>query len=297
MAHEIQAAAIDGAGAAFGRKPKHTLAIGAPCPNCEAPLAGPWCHSCGQSAEDFHRSLWRLTTEALGGMFEIESRLWLTLPDLFIRPARLTRRYLDGRRVAQIPPFRLFLIVVVLVFLVGGLQPQHRLTSLNLSGDINSLSFDTAHAQAAAPGRGPDAWFVSRLQAAAKDPNRFVGTMLEWAQRLAILALPISAAMLGLMFFWRRGVYLFDHLIFSMHSLSFQGLVISAVMLGGLVTDQSGWLLLVSPAHLYLHMKGTYSLGVFGTLTRMLVLFVGSFFTFLLAVVGLVLIGLYEVGG
>ena len=36
----------------------------------------------------------------------------------------------------------------------------------------------------------------------------------------------------ALMFFWRRGVYMFDHLIFSMHSLSFQGLLVALAMAG-----------------------------------------------------------------
>ena len=67
---------------------------------------------------------WRAKT--IEGVFELDSRLWRTLPDLVLHPARLTRRYLDGHRVAQIPPFRLFLIVVVLVFLAAGLGPPHK---------------------------------------------------------------------------------------------------------------------------------------------------------------------------
>src|SRR6185437_13008709 len=103
------------------RAPKHALPLGAPCPNCSTALAGPWCQACGQSSDDFHRSLRKLAGEALEGFFELDSRLWRTLPDLALKPARLTRRYLDGQRVAQIPPFRMFLIVVVIVFLAVSL--------------------------------------------------------------------------------------------------------------------------------------------------------------------------------
>src|SRR5690348_1239433 len=121
MALELEAAATDSLGAFLRRRPKHALPVGSPCPNCATTLQGPWCHACGQSAEDFHRSLWRLMVEALGGVFEFDSRLWRTLPNLILRPARLTRQYLDGHRAPQAPPFRTFLIVVVLVFLVGSL--------------------------------------------------------------------------------------------------------------------------------------------------------------------------------
>jgi hypothetical protein len=137
---------------------------------------------------------------------------------------------------------------------------------------------------------------VTRLNAAAKNPVQFESVLTEWAQRLAVLALPMSAALLGLMFFWRRGVYMFDHLIFSMHSLSFQGLLVALVMAGSQLSGWCGWLLLAAPVHLFAHLKGAYGLGVFGTLARMLVLFIGSVIGFAAALVGLVFIGLVETG-
>ena len=51
-----------------------------------------------------------------------------------------------------------------------------------------------------------------------------------------------------------------------------------------------------SPVHLFAHLRGAYGLGVVGTLARMLVLFVGSVIGFGAALVGLVFIGLVEVG-
>ena len=120
---------------------------------------------------------------------------------------------------------------------------------------------------------------------------------MGWAQRLAVLALPMSAALLGLMFFWRRGVYLFDHLIFSMHSLSFQGLLLSVTMLGALLSDWFQVLLIAAPVHLFVHLRGVYRLGVLATLWRILALAVGSVIALVLALAGLVMIGLAEVTG
>ena len=60
--------------------------------------------------------------------------------------------------------------------------------------------------------------------------------------------LPLSALMLGVMFFWKRRVYMFDHLIFSMHSLSFQGLLVTAMLLLAKVWGGAGWLILLSGA-------------------------------------------------
>ena len=127
-------------------------------------------------------------------------------------------------------------------------------------------------------------------------PTAFAASMVTWGQRLAVLALPMSAALLGLMFFWRRGVFMFDHLIFSMHTLSFQGALFSAVMVLQSLTDWAGLLIFASPVHLFVHLRGAYRIGVFGTLVRMLGLYLGSLVGFTVLMTGLVLIGLYEVG-
>jgi len=297
MAHEIDAAALESVQAAVARAPSHARPIGAPCPNCETPLAGPWCHACGQSSEDFHRSLRKLAAEAFGGLIDIDGRIWRTLPDLCLRPARLTRRYLEGHRTPQVPPFRLFLIVIVLVFLVAGLRP-HDKASVKLDGRGGEVRADTTVFRIVPVGSdAAAAWVTSRLNQVAKNPDAFEATLMEWAQRLAVLALPMSAALLGLMFFWRRGVYMFDHLIFSMHSLSFQGLLFSLAMVGSLLTQWFDLLLLAAPVHLFAHLRGVYAVGVFGALWRMAVLFVGTCAILLLALSGLVIIGLAEVGG
>jgi Protein of unknown function (DUF3667) len=292
MAHEVDAAALDSVGAAAGRKPPHTRPIGAQCPNCQAALAGPWCHACGQSSEEFHRSLVKLTAEAVGGLFDLDSRLWRTLPDLCLRPARLTRTFLDGHRISQVPPFRLFLVVVVLVFLAAGFGGRTNV----VVRPVKLNSKDPVARFFAVPRQSPfQQWMLSRGQAVAKNPERFSESLSTWAQRLVFLALPISALLLGAMFFWRPGVYMFDHLIFSMHSLSFQGVLLSVSMLAMNLNGLFGCLLLIAPVHLFAHLKGTYSLGVFGTLTRMLVLFLGSLVGLIFALSTLLIIGLFEV--
>lgn len=295
MASDAGAAAIGTQPAAEQRKPKHVLPLGAPCPNCGTALAGPWCQACGQSSDDFHRSLRKLTGEALEGIFELDSRLWRTLPELALKPARLTRRYLDGQRVAQIPPFRMFLVVVVILFLAMGLRPQ-RGPIVDLGGGPGHPASDFRIQVAKGRSDPAGAWVTAHLKAAAKDPARFEAVLTEWAQRLAVLALPMSAALLGLMFFWRRGVYMFDHLIFSMHSLSFQGLLVAVTIAATQVSSAFGWLLVAAPVHLFVHLKGTYGLGVFGTLARMAVLFAGSLIGLVVAMTALGLIGLMEVG-
>lgn len=95
-----------------------TAAAHAACRNCDAALQGPYCHVCGQSAHDHKKSIWRLTHEAVEGLFHLDGRLMRTAPDLFFRPGRLARDYLQGRLVRRTPPFRTFLAALV-VFLTA----------------------------------------------------------------------------------------------------------------------------------------------------------------------------------
>ena len=90
---------------------------------------------------------------------------------------------------------------------------------------------------------------------------------------------------------FKRGVYVFDHLIFSMHSLSFQGLLLTTIFLGSLLTGWVWWLIAAAPAHLFFHMRATYRISTLGTLIRMWLLFVGS-----AVAVGFLLLALVIVG-
>lgn len=90
---------------------------GTRCENCETELVGHFCHACGQEASNHHKSILHVTWEAIEGMFHLDGRLWRTVPWLFVRPGRLTREYLDGKRARHVPPFRLFLVALLLFIL------------------------------------------------------------------------------------------------------------------------------------------------------------------------------------
>jgi hypothetical protein len=358
---------------------KHTVEIGTPCANCETPVQGPYCHECGQLAEGFHKSIGHLIVEGFESFFHFDGRLFQTLPKLALRPGLLTREYLDGHRAAQIPPLRLFLVVLLIVFFVGGLnlgggesnihvakpgevsgvtglggvtadsdgkrvaltkQEQREIvTSLGDSKRINAIVAGAkaraaaAQAKAQSPNapQGPASpaspaeskttsdtpekagkthdntnlvlfgkpaskettnWFMARVKKAQQNPELFMMTMESWTHRLAFLMLPVAALWLSLLYVFQRRFYIFDHLIFSMHSLAFQGLLISALFLLGALSPWFWWLILLAPVHLFVHMRGTYGSAVWSTLLRMCVLFWGSLIGFSFLAFGLVWISL-----
>jgi hypothetical protein len=193
------------------------------CANCGTALAGQWCHACGQRAADHHRSLRHLAFELVESLTHADGRLWHTLRLLVLRPARLTRDYLIGRRASEIPPLRLFFVTLLLVFasgsLFGGLHMDlHSTTPGDLAAAtkaIGKVSIDGMP--------GLSAWLRTHLIRAVADPEAVLHNMSEWGERFAVLLLPLSACGLWMLFVFRRDVKLYDHMIFTMHSLSFAG--------------------------------------------------------------------------
>ena len=100
------------------------------CLNCGAELRGQYCGNCGQRARSRLISLWELLQDAFGDLFELDSRLWRTLTPLLIRPGQLTRDYLEGRRARYMPPFRMYLVLSVIFFVVAFFNPRDDLSLL-----------------------------------------------------------------------------------------------------------------------------------------------------------------------
>jgi hypothetical protein len=130
------------------------------CLNCGTELRGQYCANCGQRASNRLISLWELLRDAFGDLLELDSRLWRTVIPLLVRPGLLTHDYLIGRRARYMPPFRMYLVLSVVFFLVALFDPR----------DEMSLLFE------AEP--GPTAEEVEELE----EPDRTTEEALERAQ-------------------------------------------------------------------------------------------------------------------
>lgn len=100
------------------------------CLNCGTRMRGQYCGSCGQRAHSRLISLWELTRDAFGDLLEIDSRLWRTLRSLMLKPGMLTKDYLQGRRARYMPPFRTYLVLSVVFFVVAFFNPRDDLSLL-----------------------------------------------------------------------------------------------------------------------------------------------------------------------
>jgi hypothetical protein len=89
------------------------------CLNCGEVLTGQHCSHCGQPARVRVLSLWGLIRDVIGDLFNADSRVWRTLWPLAFRPGLLTQEFLRGRRVSYTPPFRMYLVLSLVFFVLA----------------------------------------------------------------------------------------------------------------------------------------------------------------------------------
>jgi hypothetical protein len=108
------------------------------CKNCRTEINGLiFCPTCGQKSDTHVLTLRELLREVADGILDFDSRLWRTLIPLAVSPGKLTNAYLFGKRMYYLPPFRLYLILSVLFFLIPNTDldfdsgPEEGLATIN----------------------------------------------------------------------------------------------------------------------------------------------------------------------
>ena len=93
------------------------------CLNCgvAVPPENIYCGQCGQENEASPVSFAALLREAWEEFIKVDKNLLLTLTSLLFRPGYLSAEYVRGRRAAYLSPFKMYITVSVLFFLVWGL--------------------------------------------------------------------------------------------------------------------------------------------------------------------------------
>lgn len=123
-------------------------------------------------------------------------------------------------------------------------------------------------------------WIGKGIRHAVDNPELAKYKLKNAAYKYSFLLVPISMPFLWLMFFWRRGVSMYDHAVFSLYSLSFMSLLFTIVAtlsyfeLGGLAAFLFAF---IPPVHMFLQLRGAYGLSRYGALWRTCVLLFMTF--------------------
>jgi hypothetical protein len=199
------------------------------CANCQALLSGPYCSACGQRVDTAPHSLGHFLEDATEVLTHADSRLWGTIWPLLRRPGFLTREYFAGRRARYLQPFRLYLIMSVLYFVLIAMLgagasssnaakakgPFTQIDCANMTTNLHLGSYQ----------------LLPRLQAACPNIKAVSGRV--FGERLAhnlgralFVFLPLMAALMKLLY-WRPRRYYLEHLLLLIHNHSFAFLMMS----------------------------------------------------------------------
>ncbi len=149
------------------------------CPQCGSDLAGPFCSQCGQ--DNTHQRLHTkdVLKDVAGHFLTFDSKVFRTVSGLMRNPGRISLEYVQGKRQSYLSPFKFYVTVSALFFLITRLlQVKYRI-------DISL-----------APS--------SRLAQAANEMSQFLTSQLDY---VVVVTLPLMAIVFRLVF--RKSKYNF----------------------------------------------------------------------------------------
>ncbi|WP_168421776.1 DUF3667 domain-containing protein [Candidatus Ulvibacter alkanivorans] len=120
---------------------KATKYRGVECLNCGQPLdlSDVYCPYCSQLNSTKQLSFKDFFGEFINSIVSYDSRLRYTVKDLLFRPGTITYNYVTGRRLRYANPFRFFLSVSIIYFILNGLIstfiPSETPVNFNKSND------------------------------------------------------------------------------------------------------------------------------------------------------------------
>jgi hypothetical protein len=87
------------------------------CPNCNAVLSGDYCAKCGQLSST-EIAVKPLIISLIEKTTELDFRFVRTVKELFTRPGRMIKDYLEGKRIIYSNPFKMLFYTATIYFVV-----------------------------------------------------------------------------------------------------------------------------------------------------------------------------------
>ncbi|HEV2859725.1 MAG TPA: DUF3667 domain-containing protein [Pyrinomonadaceae bacterium] len=290
MAEVLQTPVRAGAAAeARGAEVSEPLPDTAPdsCPSCGETLAGEYCHACGEKRpESRDLTVRRFFGEAAQELTSVEhSKLFNTLRALMLRPGFLTNEWAAGRRRLYLKPLNLCLGIFAL-----------SLFAYSVYKPVSMYDLEKFVRQ----DRREETMQLFDRFAAKKNIGRaelFERLSEKWQRYMSLaplLFVGVFALVLQLVFLSARR-YFVEHLVFSMHFVSFSTLAVVllwpvyfvvGIKTGGVNSLIAVFKWVLDIAYMFFAVRAVYRLGNARTLLASVLLVVGYFACYLLVLGG-----------
>ncbi|HEY9170535.1 MAG TPA: DUF3667 domain-containing protein [Lutibacter sp.] len=105
---------------------RHKQTKGLECLNCGMPLLQNenFCSYCGQKNTTSKLSVGNYINTLVSGFLSYDSQFWATFIPLLIKPGKVAKEYISGKRAKYVNPFQLYLHVSIIFFLILGVSNQ-----------------------------------------------------------------------------------------------------------------------------------------------------------------------------
>jgi len=290
-----------------------------PCLNCGTYLGRDdyFCPHCGQKQlEKEDLSFQHIIGESFFDYFHFDSKFFRTLFPLMYKPGFLTQEFMKGKRKSYVEPFRLFLVISVIYFLLLPLgrdaesekDPADRTQPSNVTGSahpkklfsytlkgkpVSAARQDSIRREIDTVGIkhyvnkefAKDGWVVKVLMKQALKIVIYSGesftTVLEHtASKMIFLLIPFFALLLKLFSLRSKRLY-YEHLIFSLHIHAFVFMLLIIVFLiEFLVPVRMAIIIVISLVYLFFALKRNYGFSTGKSLRK---LFLIMLFYFIIA--------------
>ena len=285
------------------------------CLNCNHPLkdSDTFCPNCGQkkiSRKDF--SFHHLIGDSFLDYFHFDSRFFRSFLPLIFKPGYLTNEFLRGRRVRYFHPFKLFLVISVVYFLLLSF-PHSKHTDKDMinrtvrikqdSGKIKDnadrldLHFEynketmalqppdtirkklltmtmDQYIDITYPGTtGLSKYILERvIRISISTGQSFYEILVRNSSKMIFILIPLVALLLKLLYIRRKRLF-YEHLVFSLHFHAFLFLLLILSWLTGFLFDvPMGIILLISLVYMFFALKKVYGQGTGKTILKLVLL-------------------------
>lgn len=267
------------------------------CKNCQTSFEGKFCPECGQSIFEYERPFRFLLADFTGNLFAFDTRFWKSLKALTIQPGKLTKDFIQGKRARYMPPFRFFIFVSFLFFLIFS---SYLGKAVVVSDENKELVYKALQEKETSSIETNEMFFADSIQIPTKDnslqiefnsggdktdiktqedieeieklkaalttvmenPKIYMNSFLKFLSWSLFLLMPVYAFILWL-YFRKSSSYYYSHLIMAVNQHSFWFLTLSFVFIFQYILPERDlelelYLLILLPIHTYFGYKQLY---------------------------------------
>ena len=245
------------------------------CLNCNHTLSEVYnfCPHCGQENNDNNVSFGTFIGDFFSNYFSFDTRIGRSVKPLFLRPGYLTDQFNEGKRMRYVHPLRLYLVASLVFFFLVSLNTNFGISKFTTGftegfvGEMIGIHMDSVENDSTERLKQiildksltdqtvldsltqlgldslPDSWaeqhiFSQTRKLALFGPSPFVDTAVRNLPFTLLVAMPIFALLLKLIYIRRKRLYV-QHLVHTLHLHSFSLLLSSLLFLFYLMSSSN----------------------------------------------------------